>query len=131
MAAPSGDGKGRYLPPMSQLVARGLGVFFVAAGVSKLIGWLPPLERFYQWQLPGWWMVYAVGILQLAGGIGIWREPTRGASAWLLAAVNLVILSSQVRFGYWWDALLGVLLLAMLVRVAQAGSRSTEHPPAL
>lgn len=116
---------------MPHVLSRLLGAFFIVAGISKLVGWLPPLERFYQWQLPGWWMVYAVGGLQLAGGIGMWRAGSRRASSWLLAALSLVILSAQVRFGYWWDALLSAALIVLLLRAAQAGSSSTVHPPPL
>ena len=115
---------------MHRVLPRILSVFFALAGISKLIGWLPPLERFYQWQLPGWWMVYAVGVVQLLGGAGLWRDPSRRAAAFVLAAVCLVILSAQVRFAWWWDGLASVILMALLLRVAQVGSTSTSTPPA-
>lgn len=107
---------------MHQFAARALGVLFALAGCSKLLGWRLPLERLAQWHLPGWWMVYALGILQLAGGIGLWWAGSRRPSALLLAGVTLVILSAQVRFGLWWDALMGVAVIALLLRLVERGA---------
>ena len=130
MAVASSEGKGRYFSGMRVLLPKILSLFFAVVGVSKLMGWLPALERFYQWQLPGWWMVYVVGVIQLAGGVALWRARSRGPAALVLAVTTMVMLSAQMRFAWWWDAVASMVLIVLLLFARQAGSTSTSTPPA-
>ena len=100
-----------------------LGVFFVvASGAPKLVGESTAVAMFTQIGL-GQWFRYLVGVLEVAGGIGLLVPRTAGAAALGLVGVmvgatitNLTVLDNP----FWYTpVVLGVL--AALIAVVRRG----------
>lgn len=89
---------GRMTPGM-RLVARGLGVFFLATGLTKLIGLSWVTHFFADVGLPGW-VVWAAGLAELGLGLMLffrrtWKFAASGVLIWMVFAALSHVMTGE------------------------------------
>lgn len=88
-------------------------MFVVGSGVPKLLGDAYAIQIFADLGA-GQWLRFAVGVLEIAGGIGLLVPRLAGLAAACLAALMVGATGAQLFFlseGYWYTpVILGVLL---------------------
>lgn len=96
-------------------ILAGIGIVFVVAGATKLLGWSFQVEMFGRFQFPAWWFLYAVGAAELLGGVLLILGRRRGFAVALLSIDMLGAIVTRLRLGELWLALLPLALLVLLV----------------
>lgn len=103
-----------------RLISLVLGVFFLAAGITKLMGTSMWAESFGRFHLPDWWVLYAVGSAEALGGLLLLLGQRRGFAAGLLAVVMLGAFLTHLRIGEFVLALFPAFLLVPLLMTMKA-----------
>jgi putative oxidoreductase len=91
-----------------------LGLIFLVAGATKLLGipfWVGSFGRF---QFPVWWFFYAVGVAEIVGGVLFLLGRRLGVTAGILATVMLGAVATHFRVGEFALALVPLGLLVLL-----------------
>lgn len=86
-----------------------ISLFFLLSGLSKLLGLDFEVAAFERWgYAPGF--MYAVGVLEVAGGTGLWVRHLSAFVSLCLSGMMLGAMGTHVMFGEWI-----MLLVASLV----------------
>ena len=89
-----------------------ISVLFALAGLAKLLGLEAEVDAFARWGFPAGFM-YFIGILEVAGAIGLWASRLTAFVALCLAVLAVGALGTRLVFGEWAMALVTAVLLAI------------------
>ena len=96
-----------------------LAIAFIMSGGMKLTGPEEMVANFTRWGYPSWFM-YAIGALEVAGGIGLLIPSLAGLAATGLVVIMLGAVGTHLRFAEWGPAVPPTLLLVFSFLVARA-----------
>jgi putative oxidoreductase len=96
------------------------GLFFVMQGVMKLQPASPWEGRFAEWGFPAWFLI-VVGVMELAGGIGLFVPRVSAYAALTLAVTMVGALGTHVVHAEWINV--GATFVFTLIFLALARAR--------
>jgi putative oxidoreductase len=91
-----------------------LAVIFLASGGAKLAGLSFEVEAFQRWGYPPWFM-YLIGMVEVAGGIGLMVRQLSAAAAAGLSAMMIGAVGTHIVHNEW-----GMLVLALAIMALAA-----------
>lgn len=112
-----------------------ISVLFGVAGLAKLLSVEAEVAAFAGWGFPAGFM-YFIGVLEVAGALGIWLRRLSAFVALCLAALTLGALGTRLVFTEWGMALVTGFALALLLhylwreRAELFPAESPYEPPA-
>jgi putative oxidoreductase len=103
-----------------------ISLFFLQAGILKLIGDPRMIETFNNFGYSAWFRI-AIGMLEIVGAISLLSRYSSRYGALLLAAILIGAITSGLVAGRSDGALLEVILLCCLVWIAVARKPDLRH----
>lgn len=98
--------------PVAKIELVIISLVFGLAGLAKILGLQFEVQAFEQWGFPAGFM-YFVGILELAGAIGIWLRKLAPFVALCLGGLALGALITRLLFMEWVAAVVTFAVLAI------------------
>ena len=99
-----------------------LAVVFIASGGAKLAGLAFEVAAFERWGYPLWFM-YATGLIEVVGGIGLLVKRLAALAAFGLAVVMIGAVATHVVHAEWGMLMLASIILWLAAWRALAGRR--------
>ncbi len=96
-----------------------LGIFFIVAGGTKLMGSQFQVEHFAQWGYP-LWFVYLTGLIEVGGGLCLFLPKTQWSGIVVLSITMVGAALTHLRAGEMGAVPVPLVLLGLLLLLAWA-----------
>jgi uncharacterized membrane protein YphA (DoxX/SURF4 family) len=102
-----------------------LGIMFMFAGATKLIGLQIHLDNFDRWGLPTW-LMYSVGVVEILAAAGVVLEKFRALGTYIIIAIMIGAIGTHVLAGEIDKIPMNVFLIAAAVLVNRFHNKNKD-----